>query len=101
MERSLKLTEFVNFLQDELAISSSAITVALRQRRHSDDPLPMLLWQYGLISIEQLQQIFDWLEKQPPFNAYVELLISEITVANPLNGTLLLDFFQSSNPVGL
>jgi len=24
--------------------------------------LPMLLWQYGLVTIEQLDRIFDWLE---------------------------------------
>lgn len=64
MDRSLRLTELVNFLQNELAISSSAIAVAQRRSQGEDDPLPMLLWQYGLVSLEQLQQIFDWLEKQ-------------------------------------
>jgi Protein of unknown function (DUF2949) len=23
----------------------------------------MVLWQYGLITIEQLDQVFDWMEK--------------------------------------
>lgn len=73
MERSLKLTEFVNFLQDELAISSSAIAVALRRSQGLDDPLPMLLWQYGLVSLEQLQQIFDWLDNQTQLHVCAEL----------------------------
>jgi hypothetical protein len=24
--------------------------------------LPMILWQYGLVTLKQLDQIFDWLE---------------------------------------
>jgi hypothetical protein len=24
--------------------------------------VPMILWQYGLVTLEQLDRIFDWLE---------------------------------------
>lgn len=51
----------IQFLQNELAIPEESISVALRQ----DEPLnllPMVLWQYGLVSLEQLEQIFDWME---------------------------------------
>ncbi|WP_155834800.1 DUF2949 domain-containing protein [Leptolyngbya sp. PCC 6406] len=27
------------------------------------DQLPMVLWQYGLVSLAQLEDIFDWLEQ--------------------------------------
>jgi hypothetical protein len=33
--------------------------------RHQPDApnlLPMILWQYGLVTLEQLDRIFDWLE---------------------------------------
>ena len=56
--------EFINFLQNELALSIGDLTVALRKYELENAPLPMLLWQYGLVSIEQLEQIFDWLEDQ-------------------------------------
>ncbi|MFB2771101.1 DUF2949 domain-containing protein [Pelatocladus sp. BLCC-F211] len=55
---------FINFLQNELELSSRDIAVALRKRELENGPLPMLLWQYGLVDIEQLERIFDWLEKQ-------------------------------------
>lgn len=55
---------FLNFLQNELALSTQDISVALRRRELENDPLPMLLWQYGLVSLEQLEQILDWLEDQ-------------------------------------
>lgn len=55
-------TQLINFLQKELAISTPAIAMALRHCEQNSGPLPMILWQYGLVSLEQLEQIFDWLE---------------------------------------
>ncbi|MCA1994895.1 MAG: DUF2949 domain-containing protein [Coleofasciculus sp. S288] len=61
-------TQFIDFLRDELALSTSAIDVGLRQRELDNGLLPMILWQYGLVSIEQLARIFDWLEDQYQFH---------------------------------
>ena len=55
-------SRFIHFLQEDLAISAAAIRVALRHREQDPGPLPMILWQYGLITLEQLAQIYDWLE---------------------------------------
>uniref|UniRef100_A0A832GZH8 DUF2949 domain-containing protein n=1 Tax=Oscillatoriales cyanobacterium SpSt-402 TaxID=2282168 RepID=A0A832GZH8_9CYAN len=57
-------TKLIQFLQHELAISSAEIDVLLRHPEQAHAPLPMLLWQYGLITLQQLTQIFDWLEAQ-------------------------------------
>ena len=62
MEWAQNKTEFINFLQGELDISDDAIAMALRHREQETGPLHMILWQYGLVSLEQLQRIFDWLE---------------------------------------
>jgi len=60
---------FIHFLKEELAISQASITVAERastnerpQTTPDTSSLPMILWQYGLVSLEQLDKIFDWLE---------------------------------------
>ncbi len=53
----------IQFLQDDLAISASSIAIAQRHREQDPGPLPMILWQYGLITLEQLDRIFDWLEQ--------------------------------------
>ena len=53
--------QLINFLQRELAIPNAAIATALRQSDRDASQLPMILWQYGLVSLEQLDQIFDWL----------------------------------------
>jgi len=54
---------FLQFLQEDLAISTAAIAVALRHLENDPGPLPMILWQYGLVTLDQLDQIYDWLEK--------------------------------------
>jgi len=53
----------IRFLQEELAISASSLALALRYVEQDPGPLPMVLWQYGLVTLEQLDQIYDWLEQ--------------------------------------
>lgn len=57
-----RYSRLINFLQEELAISTASLDVALRHREQDTGSLTMILWQYGLITIEQLEQIYDWLE---------------------------------------
>ncbi|TAG95943.1 MAG: DUF2949 domain-containing protein [Oscillatoriales cyanobacterium] len=61
-------TRLIRFLQEDLAISRASIDVAERvrskeqwQRDQDPNSLPMVLWQYGLVTLEQLDKIFDWL----------------------------------------
>ncbi len=56
--------ELLKFLHNELELSSADISVALKHRELDNGPLPMLLWQYGLVNLEQLEKIFDWLDEQ-------------------------------------
>ncbi len=56
--------QLIRFLQEELAIPETSIAIALRQQQDSTpNMLPMILWQYGLITLEDLDKIFDWMEK--------------------------------------
>jgi hypothetical protein len=52
----------IQFLREELAIPPSSIAVALKYQEPDTSMLPMVLLQYGLITLEQLDQIFDWME---------------------------------------
>lgn len=54
--------ELIEFLKNDLAIPDNEIAVALRHQEHNTSFLPMILWQYGLVTLAQLDQIFDWLE---------------------------------------
>ncbi len=59
---SRKQTKLINFLLEEMAIPAVAISLALRHVEQTPSLLPMVLWQYGLVTLTQLNQIFDWLE---------------------------------------
>jgi Protein of unknown function (DUF2949) len=63
--------QFIHFLQEDLAIPARAIAFAERIRKRippyeknqSSHLLSMILWQYGLMNIEQLNRSFVWLEE--------------------------------------
>ncbi len=54
--------KLIDFLQQELAVPDNYIEMA-RAREKDADFLPMVLWQYGLLDLEQLDKVFDYLEK--------------------------------------
>jgi Protein of unknown function (DUF2949) len=60
-------SQLINFLQQELSISAEEIGLVMRRQETSMLQLPILLWQYGLITIQQLEKIFDW-QDQVSFN---------------------------------
>jgi hypothetical protein len=55
--------QLIDFLQRELAIPQDSIAIAQRTMEQNLGPLPMVLWQYGLITLEQLDRLYDWLEQ--------------------------------------
>ena len=54
--------KLLDYLRGELAISNSAIAVALRHSEQDASQLPMVLWQYRLVTLEEFNLIFDWLD---------------------------------------
>lgn len=52
--------QLIRFLRKTQMVSADAIAIAVKHRRRDPGPLPMILWQYGLISLNQLEQIIDW-----------------------------------------
>lgn len=71
---STKQAQLVQFLRWELAIPASSIAMALRHPEQDSGQLPMILWQYGLVNLEQLDRIFDWLAR---FGSTIEQPITE------------------------
>ncbi|MGG6265979.1 DUF2949 domain-containing protein [Leptolyngbya sp. AN03gr2] len=58
-----KLARFLRFLRQEVAIPEADLQLALRHSEQVPNLLPMILWQYGLVTLNQLNQIFDWMEQ--------------------------------------
>lgn len=54
---------FLKYLQQELGISETEIALASREQQTSVTELPIVLWNYGLIDLEKVGKIFDWIEQ--------------------------------------
>jgi Protein of unknown function (DUF2949) len=54
--------QFIEYLQQELGISETEIALAHREQQPSMTELPIVLWNYGLIDLEKVGKIFDWME---------------------------------------
>lgn len=50
----------LRFLRHQLGLSESALSMGIRQSEVEQAPLPVVLWRFGLISLEQLEQVLDW-----------------------------------------
>jgi len=53
-----------DFLLGRLGLSGNALNLGLRQAELEQAPLPIVLWSFGLLSLEQLQQVLDWQDNQ-------------------------------------
>lgn len=52
----------LNFINQELDIPAGSLDMAIRQSEVSVGSLPMILWQYGLINLKQLDLILARME---------------------------------------
>lgn len=59
--RSVSKERLLDFLRQELAMPDAALAFAQRHQEQDPSLLPLTLWRYGLVTLEQLDQIFDWL----------------------------------------
>ena len=55
----------LQFLQRRLGLSPSALELGQRQSELEQAPLPIVLWSFGLLSLQQLEDVFDWQNTQP------------------------------------
>lgn len=50
----------LRFLRQELGLSENALALGLRQAQLEQAPLAVVLWRFGLISLEQFDQVLSW-----------------------------------------
>ena len=55
----------LQFLQRRLGLSPSALDLGQRQAELEQAPLPIVLWSFGLLSLQQLEEVYDWQNTQP------------------------------------
>ncbi len=50
----------LRYLRHELGLSDNALQLGLRQSEQEQAPLPVVLWRFGLISLDQLDRLLTW-----------------------------------------
>jgi hypothetical protein len=54
----------LGFLRHRLGLADSALALGNRQGQLEQAPLPVVLWRYGLLSLEQFDAVLAWQESQ-------------------------------------
>ena len=55
--------KIISFLIDEIGIEESSIELGLKLSIKNNTPLPILLWSYGILTIEELDHLYTFLFK--------------------------------------
>jgi hypothetical protein len=56
------IPQVVNFLRQHLNLSDDSVQLALKLSQPNYRILPIVLWQYGLVSLSELDRVYDWFE---------------------------------------
>ena len=53
--------KIIFFLIDEIGLNESSIELGLKLAIKNNTPLPILLWNYGILTIEELDKFYTFL----------------------------------------
>ncbi len=53
--------ELYTFLRNEFSLSDNAIKLGIKQSQSESAPVSIILWNLGLINIDQYEKLLDWL----------------------------------------
>ena len=53
--------DMIIFLLNELGLDESSIELGLKLSMKNKTPLPILLWSYGMLTIEELDKLYSFL----------------------------------------
>ena len=49
------------FLKNEIGLESSTVELGIKLSIKNNTPLPILLWSYGILDIEELDRLYSFL----------------------------------------
>ena len=53
--------EIVFYLFNEVGLDESSIELGIKLSKKNNTPLPILLWSYGMLTIEELDKLYSFL----------------------------------------
>ena len=56
--------EMINYLFNVVGLDESSIELGIKLSIKNNTPLPILLWSYGMLTIEELDKLYSFLFKK-------------------------------------
>ena len=56
--------EMIIYLFDVIGLDESSIELGIKLSTKNNTPLPILLWSYGMLTIEELDKLYSFLFKK-------------------------------------
>ena len=53
--------EMIFYLFNEVGLEESSIELGIKLSKKNNTPLPILLWSYGMLTIEELDKLYSFL----------------------------------------
>ena len=53
--------EMINYLSSEVGLEESSIELGIKLSIKNNTPLPILLWSYGMLTIDELDKLYSFL----------------------------------------
>ena len=53
--------EMINYLLNEIGLDEVSIELGIKLSIRNNTPLPILLWSYGMLTIEELDKLYSFL----------------------------------------
>ena len=53
--------KIISFLKEEIGLQESSIELGVKLSIKNKIPLPVLLWSYGILTIEELDELYTFL----------------------------------------
>ena len=53
--------EMIIYLYNEVGLNESSIELGIKLSLKNNTPLPILLWSYGMLTIEELDKLYSFL----------------------------------------
>ena len=51
----------INFLLNDIGLEESSIELGIKLSMRNNTPLPIMLWSYGMLTIEELDKLYSFL----------------------------------------
>jgi len=55
--------KIINYLLEEIGLEESSIELGVKLSIKNNTPLPILLWNYGILTLEELDELYVFLFK--------------------------------------